>query len=47
MLDDLKHLPDRSYTGGTDAPVAANDRHIEIDGSCRYYSVWHVRDFSA
>jgi hypothetical protein len=40
-------LPNRLQAGGTDASVTADNRHIEMDRSCRHYAVWHVRDFSA
>ena len=40
-------LPNRLQACRADAPVAANDRHIEIDGGIRDHAVRHIRHFGA
>ena len=43
----LSHLPNRLQATGPDASVTADNRHTEIDTSCRHQTVWHVRYFNA
>ncbi len=40
-------LPNRLKVRGADALVTADNRHIEINGSGRHHTIWHIRDFGA